>query len=289
MHHVVEQARQQREWEKFIALEKEQNEVNDDGIKENENTVKDVNDFTNETTTSTSLWIYLYRCAKLGSRSLWKKKKNSILEEQIRYLCDKVIQHRLTKTQCENDKLDRTSNVPIGLDIVTCFCNMTDVIIYLNPTLYTDIALKLNITFQEERLVCKAYSDFAEILFSKGTTWPLIVSFLAFTSCLAVECAKQGRSILVRSLSDWATIFLIMHMKDWIVKNGRWNGALKYFQPKKQSSAVISSKILNVVVSKYKSNGNLLFRGLMVTVVCLVAYVLWDIGCSLQRFIFRMM
>ena len=207
----------------------------------------------------------------------------------MRSLCDKVIQHHLTARQTGNNILHRKTNIPIRPDIVTCFCDMTEVIIFANPTLYTDIELKLNITFQEERLVCKAYSDFAEILFSKGTTWPLIVSFLAFTSCLAVECAKQGRSILVRSLSDWATIFIVMHMKDWIVKNGRWNGALKYFQPKKQSSAVISSKIIDEVVLKYKKHEKLLFRSVSVMLVCLVFYILWGIACSLHRFIFRML
>ena len=194
----------------------------------------------------------------------------------MRSLCDKVIQHRLTATQTGNNILHRKTNIPIRPDVVTCFCDMTDVIIFSNPTLYTDIALKLNITFQEERLVCKAYSDFAEILFSKGVTWPLIISFLAFSSCLAVECAKHGRSILVRSISDWATIFIIMRLRDWIVQNRCWNGALRYFEPKKQSSSLISERVIGDLMSVYRVYEKTVNRGVFgVFTVCVMYLLYW--------------
>lgn len=66
------------------------------------------------------------------------------------------------------------------------------------------------------------FSDFAECLFSKGVTWPLIISFFAFSGALAVECARNGRSILVKSVTDWATIFTVMRLKEWIIENGKW-------------------------------------------------------------------
>ena len=66
------------------------------------------------------------------------------------------------------------------------------------------------------------FSDFAECLFSKGTTWPLVISLLAFSGALAVECSRNGRSILVKSVRDWATVFMVMRLKEWIIDNGKW-------------------------------------------------------------------
>ena len=114
--------------------------------------------FTNDARTTTSLWIYLYRCAKLGSRSLWHKKKNAVLEEEIRTLCDKVIQHCMARMQGDFTAVTgQKTNVPLRQEVLQCFFNMTDLIVASNPNLYSDVALKLNITIHEERVVCKAY------------------------------------------------------------------------------------------------------------------------------------
>ena len=271
MHRIVEQVKEQvKEQKELEQIMKLENDANDDvGASENND-----DDYAIHPATSTSLWIYMYRCAKLGSRSLWKKKKNAILEEQIRSLCDKVIQYRLGGTKAGKNILDRKTNVPIHPNVVKCFCNMTDIMIATNPTLYTDIASKLNITFHDERVVCKAFSDFAEILFSKGTTWSLLVSLLTFSSCLAVECAKSGRSVLVRSISDWTTIFIIMHTREWIIENGKWNGVLKYFEPQKETSP---GKLLDDLMLRYQGYASLIQWPLMVLIVCLVTYVLYRI------------
>ncbi len=264
MHKVVRYASERKEWEKIMKMEAE--------LDANDGAGKYVDEEYSIQAT-TSLWIYLYRCAKLGSRSLWKKNRNFVLEEQVRALCDKVIQHRLTTTQSGENILHRKTNIPMRPDVITCFCNMTDVIIDTNPTLYSDIALKLNITFNEERLLCKAFSDFAEVLFSKGTTWPLVVSFLAFSSSLAVECAKHRRSILVRRISDWATIFIVMRLREWIVENGRWNGVLRYFEPKKQPSSMFSPKqMIEDLKRKYQNNERVIWVVLSVIFGTLVFY-----------------
>ena len=65
-------------------------------------------------------------------------------------------------------------------------------------------------------------SDFAESLFAKTISWPLIASLLAFSGGLAIECIRNGRSILVRRICDWATIFVVMRLKNWIKQNGGW-------------------------------------------------------------------
>lgn len=118
----------------------------------------DIDTFSTSAKISTSLWIYLYRCAKLGSRSLWHKKKNVVLEEEIRTLCDKVISNYMSRKQPDYVGTKRhKTNVPVRDDVLQCFYNMTDLIVASNPNLYTDVALKLNITLQEERVVCKAY------------------------------------------------------------------------------------------------------------------------------------
>ena len=65
-------------------------------------------------------------------------------------------------------------------------------------------------------------SDFAESLFAKTISWPLIASLLTFSGGLAIECIRNGRSILVRRICDWATIFVVMRLKNWIKQNGGW-------------------------------------------------------------------
>lgn len=65
-------------------------------------------------------------------------------------------------------------------------------------------------------------SDFAEHLFSKSISWSLIASLLAFSGGLAIECTRNGRSILVRSVCDWATVFIVIRLKEWVKQNGGW-------------------------------------------------------------------
>ena len=277
MQNLVNQARELKKWEDLRKeLEAEEAATEDqgaDGKEEQDNTTTT----TMQSAVSTSLWIYLYRCAKLGSRSLWKKKRNVILEEQIRTLCDRVIQHRLQRHKSEINDLNRKSNIPLRGDIVKCFCDMTDLMILQNPNLYSDIALKLNITFHEERSVCKAFSDFAEVLFSKGVTWPLIVSLLAFSSGLAAECAKHGRSILVQSISDWATVFIVMRLRGWIVENGKWDGMLRYFEPKKQTSdiSVISERFMDELFLKYQTHDKSIHFSILVLVLAVLVYFVY--------------
>merc|ERR1711962_179093 len=97
----------------------------------------------------------------------------------------------------------------VAEETVHCFCAMSDLMIFENPGLYTDLSSKLNTPLHEERVVCKAFMDFAEALFNKGTTWPLIISLLTFAGSLAAECSRNGRSILVGSIKDWTTIFVV--------------------------------------------------------------------------------
>ena len=100
MEQIVKKASEMKEWESTVrrqmsSMEAELDAKTDlkrkDGLHkidaEDENSVG--------ATKSSSLWIYLYRCAKLGSRSVWKKKKNIALEEQIRSLCDEIIKYKL--------------------------------------------------------------------------------------------------------------------------------------------------------------------------------------------------
>ena len=102
---IVALAKQEKEWERLMVTHQDDNyHCNESAMR---NTTVNRSKHTTPMQTSASLWIYLYRCAKLGSRSLWKKKKNVILEEQVRSLCDKVIQHRITVTQSGNEILNR--------------------------------------------------------------------------------------------------------------------------------------------------------------------------------------
>ena len=127
------------------------------------------------------------------------------------------------------DEAESTSTV--AAETVQCFCAMSDLMIFENPGLYTDLSSKLNTPLQEERVVCKAFMDFAEALFNRGTSWPLIISFLTFAGSLAAECSRNGRSILVGSIKDWTTIFVVLKLKDWIAQNGNLLGLVRFVSP----------------------------------------------------------
>ncbi|XP_066922562.1 apoptosis regulator BAX-like isoform X4 [Clytia hemisphaerica] len=191
----------------------------------------------------TTLWIYLYRCSKLGPRSLWIKQSNCVLEELTRTICDKAIRHRMTKASIDHSpiKSPKLYETP-SEKTMQCVKDMIDLIVSSHPELYTEITFKLNIPVQDERTVCRTYSEFAENLFKRGVSWPLIISLLSFSGSLAAECTRNGRSILVRRICDWATLFIVMRLKDWIQDNGGWDGMYEFFyQPTLNNNSVFPS------------------------------------------------
>jgi len=169
-----------------------------------------------------SLWVHVFRVARAGPKCLWSKKDDSELEEEIRFMCEKVINYRVKPSALGQRTAPRT---------VRCFCRMTDIMMTQNPELYTQLSSKLNTTLEGERVVCKAFTDFAEALFEKGITWPLIISLLTFSGALAAECSRNGRSVLVRSISNWTTVFMVLKLKEWIEENGNLVGFIHFVSP----------------------------------------------------------
>jgi len=191
---------------------------------------------------SSSFWVYVFRCARAGPHTLWSRKEDHMLEEEMRSLCDKVIAYRLKKMDASvtdvdtsplnNNNDNNDNNIAMASkDTVRCFCAMTDIMIDQNPDLYSDLSSKLNTPLQEERAVCKAFTDFAEHLFSRQTTWSLIVSLLTFAGCLAGECSHNGRSVLVKSVCEWTTVFMVLKLRPWIEQNGRLEGLVDFVTP----------------------------------------------------------
>lgn len=192
-----------------------------------------------------TLWIYLYRCSKLGPRSIWRKQEVCLLEEQSRTVCDKAIRHRMERVCIDHSPI-KSPNIRAkpSAEALACIYDIMDVLVASNPELYTDVSFKMNMNIHDERAVCRAYSDFAESLFQKGVTWPLITALFAFSGSLAAECTRNGRSILVRSICDWATVFIVMRLKEWLKENSGWEGVVSYFGERSFSAGQCASSII---------------------------------------------
>lgn len=108
--------------------------------------------------TQTTLWIYLYRCSKLGPRSLWIKQSECDLEELTRAICDKAIRHRMSKADIDHSpiKSPKLYATPAE-ETIDCVKNMLDLLVSSHPELYSEITFKLNIPIQDERTVCRTY------------------------------------------------------------------------------------------------------------------------------------
>lgn len=106
----------------------------------------------------TTLWIYLYRCSKLGPRSVWVKQSDCVLEELTRTICDKAIRHRMSKAFIDHSpiKSPKLYETP-SEKTMTCVKDMVDLLVSAHPELYSEITFKLNVPIQEERTVCRTY------------------------------------------------------------------------------------------------------------------------------------
>lgn len=224
-----------------------------------------------------TLWIYLHRCAKLGPRSLWVRQKDFKLEEQCRTLCDKVVRHRMDKVDINHSpiKSPKFREKP-SPEVISCFSDMIDLLFEANPDLYSDIIYKLNVPLHDERAVCRAFCDFAEHLFSKSISWSLIASLLAFSGGLAIECTRNGRSILVRSVCDWATVFIVIRLKEWVKENGGWDGVLSCLKSSTQiecSEEISCSALKRYFTKTTKSNHRFLSGLFLITIFLLLLYI----------------
>lgn len=207
---------------------------------------KGVDDMAASKKSQTTLWIYLYRCSKLGPRSLWVKQTNYTLEEMTRTICEKVVRHRMTKASIDHSPIKSPKLYDSPCDqTMQCIKDMVDLMVSAHPELYSEITFKLNIPIQDERTVCRTYSEFAENLFKRGVSWPLIISLLAFSGSLATECTRNGRSILVRRICDWATLFIVMKLKAWVQAQGGWDGIYDFFHPSTPAKSNFSTEKLN--------------------------------------------
>ena len=114
----------------------------------------------------TTLWIYMYRCSKLGPRSLWVKQSNCVMEELTRTICDKAIRHRMTKAAIDHSPIKSPKLFEHPSEkTMQCVKDMIDLVVSSHPELYSEITFKLNIPIQDERTVCRTFRYHFELLF----------------------------------------------------------------------------------------------------------------------------
>ena len=179
---------------------------------------------------SAGTWLYLYRYSKLGAHHFWKGKADNAIEEQGRSLSERTIRYRMERMRIDHTPIKTPSfKFHASANVLDKMIDMVDLFVAAYPDVFMHASAKLRIEIKDERVLCKAFSAFAEELFSNGINWGLIVAFFAFSASLAVECVHFGRSILVRGICDWTSLFIAIRLKDWIIENGGWEGIVVHF------------------------------------------------------------
>ncbi|MGH0181362.1 UNVERIFIED_CONTAM: hypothetical protein FKN15_006428 [Acipenser sinensis] len=82
--------------------------------------------------------------------------------------------------------------------------------------------------------------DVAENLFSDGVTnWGGIVTLLAFGTVLVKHLKQNGLGHDIERLMEIVSDFLIREKREWILKNGDWQGFVDFFDFKDSHFSVI--------------------------------------------------
>ncbi|XP_061186042.1 apoptosis regulator R1-like isoform X1 [Saccostrea echinata] len=84
-----------------------------------------------------------------------------------------------------------------------------------------------------------AYSTFTTVteeMFSNGINWGRVVALIGFGGALSVECVSRNMPQLVDSIVDWVAAYMNSNLKDWISKNGGWQGFVDFYSKRDRST-----------------------------------------------------
>ncbi|XP_046561970.1 bcl-2-related ovarian killer protein-like [Haliotis rubra] len=116
------------------------------------------------------------------------------------------------------------------------------------PRVYTDVSRKIGRTMSSASIVKATLNDVLNILFRDSITWGKIVSMFAISSSFAEECVQQGHPNFVNDVVSTVGGFVVMHLVEWLVKQGGWEGLDSAF---KENKDIISPTFLLGIVGAF--------------------------------------
>ncbi|XP_078474343.1 LOW QUALITY PROTEIN: bcl-2-related ovarian killer protein [Lampetra planeri] len=93
---------------------------------------------------------------------------------------------------------------------------------YMYPSLYRNVDKHLGLSVASEAAVTEALQAVAHVLFGTGITWAKVVSLLAVSAGLAVDCVTQGQPATVHALVDCVGDVFSATLVPWIRARGGW-------------------------------------------------------------------
>ncbi|XP_061633791.1 induced myeloid leukemia cell differentiation protein Mcl-1b isoform X1 [Phyllopteryx taeniolatus] len=74
-------------------------------------------------------------------------------------------------------------------------------------------------------------SEVAKSLFSDGTTnWGRVASLVAFGAVVSQYLKEKGRAHCVEPVAQEISSYLLLHQRNWLVKNNSWDGFVEFFR-----------------------------------------------------------
>ncbi|XP_046326602.2 bcl-2-related ovarian killer protein homolog B-like [Haliotis rufescens] len=157
--------------------------------------------------------------------------------EQAKHICKDYTYHRLS----EKDMTKKLTFVGYNSVLSESYINAGEVLEKMYPRVYTDVSRKIGRTMSSTSIVKATLNDVLDILFRDSITWGKIVSMFAISSSFAEECVQQGHPDFVNDVVDTVGGFVVMHLVEWLVKQGGWKGLDNAF---KENKDVISPTLL---------------------------------------------
>ncbi|XP_071078490.1 bcl-2-related ovarian killer protein-like [Haliotis cracherodii] len=164
--------------------------------------------------------------------------------EEAKHICKDYTYQRLSEK-------DMTKKLPFGgcnSELSESYVNAGQVLEKMYPRVYTDVSRKIGRTMSSAGIVKATLNDVLNILFRDSITWGKIVSMFAISSSFAEECVQQGHPDFVNDVVDTVGGFVVMHLVEWLVKQGGWRGLDSAF---KENKDVISPTFLIGMVGAF--------------------------------------
>ncbi|XP_067670140.1 bcl-2-related ovarian killer protein-like [Haliotis asinina] len=151
--------------------------------------------------------------------SLPQSKSKTVMDE-AKKICMDYIYHRLL----EKDLTRKLRFGGYNSVLSERYIHAGQVLETMYPRVYTDVSRKIGRTMSSTGVVKATLNDVLNILFRDSITWGKVVSMFAISSSFAEECVQQGHPDFVNEVVDTVGGFVVVHLVEWLVKQGGWKG-----------------------------------------------------------------
>ncbi|XP_060754211.1 bcl-2-related ovarian killer protein homolog B [Neoarius graeffei] len=145
---------------------------------------------------------------------------------QAKVLCRHFMHSRITREGLSWSRVGAT--LPAALTpAALVLLKLGDELENIQPHVYRNITKQLNISVLMEAVVLEAFLFVATEILSLGITWGKVVAIFAVAGGLAVDCVRQERPAVVRTIEETLGEFVRKSLVPWLRRRGGWSDILK--------------------------------------------------------------